>query len=82
MNKYQALAALILEEVRTAELASLNQDDPKEAEALVLERLEAVLREHLSEVKPPPATPYDSLSVSDPGADLDLGDRWNWKPQA
>jgi len=78
MNKFQALAALIIEEVRAAELAGLNHNDPQEAEALVQERVEAFLREYLSET--PPAKPDDFLSVPDPSANLNLGNRWKWTP--
>jgi hypothetical protein len=78
MNKYQALAALILQEVRAAELASFDAKEPEEAEALVVEKLEVFLRENLTEVTPD--KPDDFLSMPDPSANLNLGDRWKWTP--
>lgn len=87
MNKYQALAALIIDEVRAAEVAGIDEQDPQEAEALVLDRVESFLREHIHLAPPSESQAEspedDSLSVPDPSSNLNLGeDRWKWRPGA
>ncbi len=78
---------MIIDEVRAAELANLNAKDPEEAEAQVRDRLEVFLREHLTIRETPgeeekEEKPDDFLSLPDPSANLNLGERWKWKPGA